>query len=88
METGETALAFASKDLGESNLLYGFRKNPAELPAGIEIALVAEDVEVAFEAAVNAGATKIAGPKVKPWGQTVAYGRDPDGVLVEIAGEM
>ncbi len=89
METGETALAFASEDLGESNLLYGFRKNDsAELPAGIEIALVAEDVEAAFEAAVNAGATKIAGPKVKLWGQTVAYVRDPDGVLVEIAGEM
>ncbi len=90
MEMGETALAFTSEDIGESNLLpYGFRKNdPAELPAGIEIALVAEDVEAAFEAAVNAGATKIAGPKVKPWGQTVAYVRNPDGVLVEIAGEM
>ncbi len=45
-------------------------------------------MEAAFEAAVNAGATKIAGPKVKLWGQTVAYVRDPDGVLVEIAGEM
>ncbi len=40
------------------------------------------------EAAANAGVTKTAGPKVKPWGQTVAYVRDPDGVLVEIAGEM
>ncbi len=45
-------------------------------------------MEAAFEAAVNAGATKIAGPKVKPWGQTVAYVRDLDGVLVEIAGEI
>lgn len=89
METGETALAFAANELGESNLPDGFRKNdPSEPPAGIEIALLAPDVEAAFGAAMNAGATKVAEPKTKPWGQTVAYVRDPDGVLVELASEM
>lgn len=29
-----------------------------------------------------------AGMKLWPWGQTVAYVRDLDGVLVEIASEM
>lgn len=89
METGGTALAFASNALGESNLPDGFRKNdPSEAPAGVEIALVTDDVSAAFEAAMVAGATKVVEPKTKPWGQDVAYVRDPDGVLIEIAGEM
>ncbi len=89
METGETTLAFASNELGQSNLPGGFRENdPAEPPAGVEIAFVAEDVGAAFPSALEAGPTKAAEPKTKPWGQTVAYVRDPDGVLVEIGSEM
>jgi uncharacterized glyoxalase superfamily protein PhnB len=89
METGETTLAFASDELGESNLPGGFRRNdPAELPAGMEIALVAEDVGGAYRRALEAGAAAVAKPKTKPWGQTVAYVRDPDGVLVEICDEV
>ena len=81
--------AFASNALGESNLPGGFRKNdPAEPPAGVEVALVAEDVEDAFRRALEAGAKAVAEPKTKPWGQTVAYVRDPDGVLVEIGDEV
>jgi uncharacterized glyoxalase superfamily protein PhnB len=90
METGATTLAFASNALGESNLPPGgFRKNdPAEPPAGVEVALVAEDVGGAYRRALEAGATAVAEPKTKPWGQTVAYVRDPDGVLVEIGDEV
>ena len=85
METGETILAFASNTLGDSNLPDGFRRNdPSGPPAGIEIALIADDVEAAFRSALDAGATQAAGPKQKPWGQTVAYVRDPEGILVEI----
>ncbi|CAA9466809.1 MAG: hypothetical protein AVDCRST_MAG05-133 [uncultured Rubrobacteraceae bacterium] len=75
--------------LGESDLPGGFRKNdPAEPPAGVEVALVAEDVEDAFRRALEAGAKAVAEPKTKPWGQTVAHVRDPDGVLVEIGDEV
>ena len=88
METGATTLAFASNQLGESNLPRGFRKNSSEEPpAGVEIALVAEDVGVAFRSALEAGAAEVAEPKTKPWGQTVAYVRDSEGLLVEIGGE-
>ena len=38
----------------------------------------------AYARAVEAGAAPLAEPAVKPWGQTVAYVRDPDGVLVEL----
>ncbi len=89
METGETTLAFASNQLGRSNLPGGFRENdPAQPPAGVEIALLTDDVHAAFSSALAAGSTEVAGPKTKPWGQTVAYVRDPDGVLVEIGDEV
>jgi lactoylglutathione lyase len=89
METGETTLSFASNERGEANLLGGFRKNSLEgLPAGVAIALVTEDVEMAFRSALEAGAREVAKPKSKPWGQTVGYVRDPEGVLVEIGSEV
>jgi lactoylglutathione lyase len=89
METGQTTLAFALNDLGASNLPGGFRRNePAEPPAGIEIAFLTEDVDAAFRKALEAGATSVAEPKTKPWGQSVAYVRDRDGVLVEIGSQM
>lgn len=54
----------------------------------IEIALTTGDVAAAFQRALGVGAARVAEPKVKPWGQTVAYVRDLDGILVEIASEM
>ncbi len=37
---------------------------------------------------VAAGAVAVAPPAHKPWGQTVSYVRDLNGVLVEIATEV
>lgn len=89
METGGTTLAFASNELAKSNLSHGFQENSlSNLPAGIEVGFVAEDVSAAFSRAVEAGAVAVVEPKVKPWGQTVAYVRDLDGILVEIASSM
>ena len=89
MDTGATTLAFASNALGESNLPTGFRKNDAAAPpAGVEVALVAADVGGAYRRALEAGAAAVAEPETKPWGQTVAYVRDADGVLVEICDEV
>jgi lactoylglutathione lyase len=89
METGETTLAFASNELGASNLPGGFRMNdPAEPPAGVEIAFLTEDVNAAFRIALEAGATSVVEPITKPWGQAVAYVRDRDGMLVEIGSQM
>src|SRR5262245_47702196 len=83
LETGETALAFVTNEQAASNLPRGFRKNePKKKPAGIEIAFVTPDVAAAFDHAIKSGARKVKKPVEKPWGQTVAYVRDPDGVLV------
>ncbi|MBA3261600.1 MAG: VOC family protein [Thermoleophilaceae bacterium] len=85
LNTGPTKLAFATEQLGESNFDAGFQRPSADRPFNIEIALVFEDVEAAFKRALEHGASALAEPKRKPWGQVVAYVRDPFGTLVELA---
>lgn len=89
METGTTTLAFAANDLAKSNLSQGFQENSrANLPTGIEVGFVTDDVAAVFKVAVEVGADVVAEPKVKPWGQTVAYVRDLDGILISINSPM
>lgn len=89
MDTGGTSLTFASNELANSNLPQGFQENNlSKLPAGIEVGFVTEDVTAAFSQAVEAGAIAVVDPKIKPWGQTVAYVRDLDGILIEIGSPM
>jgi uncharacterized glyoxalase superfamily protein PhnB len=89
METEGTTLAFASIELANSNLPKGFQENDlSNLPAGIEVGLVADDVPAAFATAVHAGASVVVEPKVNPWGQTVAYVRDLDGILVGLCSAI
>lgn len=85
METGGTALAFTAEALATSNGVTYTPNRPDATPFGAEIALVTDDVAAAHAAAVAAGATEVKSPTVKPWGQTVSYVRDLNGVLVELA---
>lgn len=89
MQTGETVLAFAAHRLGEQNLqgLYQ-RQSMTDVPFGIELALVTEDVQGAFEKALAEGAIAVAPPKEKPWGQVVAYVRAVEGTLIELCSPM
>lgn len=86
METGATALAFASHEFVSENLLLdGYvRASESPRPLGMEIGLVTDDVPTAHAAAIAAGASEIVAPAAKPWGQTVSYVRCPDGTLVEL----
>jgi lactoylglutathione lyase len=84
LETGSTALAFATHELGKSNLPNGYIKANEKLPLGIEIAIVTDNVQEAFNKAIANGASGIKEPLSKPWGQIVAYVRSPDGMLIEI----
>lgn len=88
LETGSTALAFATHELGKNNLPNGYIKINGEKPLGIEVALVTENVDLAYKNAINAGAASIKEPLSKPWGQIVAYVRCPDGTLVEICSPV
>ncbi len=89
LDTGSTALAFATHDLGASNLPGGYVKaSHSGEPLGMEIALVTDDVAVAHAKAIAEGAVSIKEPALKPWGQTVSYVRCPDGTLVEICSPV
>ncbi len=91
LDTGATTLAFAANQLAASNLDAAGGYSPIEAgspPVGAAITLLADDVPAAIETAVAAGAGAYADPVLKPWGQTVAYLRDPNGILVEVATPM
>ena len=86
LETGATALAFATHELAASNLpgVYDGATGDGGC-APFEVCFVTEDVAAAFGRAVAAGAEAVSEPQTKPWGQDVAYVRDPDGNLIELA---
>ena len=88
LETGATALAFVSESQAESNGVTFRKTRPDKEAPSAEIALVTDDVGEAYTRALQAGATSVAGPMSKPWGQVVAYVRDGDGYLVELCSPM
>jgi lactoylglutathione lyase len=86
LETGATVLAFASHELAESNLGEAFHRpsgGAGETP--FEVCFVTEDVAGAYDRAVRGGADSVTPPHTTPWGQDVAYVRDSDGNLIELA---
>jgi lactoylglutathione lyase len=88
LESGDTTLAFAAEKMAD---VLGFSitpNRPDGAPAGIELAFVTEDVAEDFRRATNAGATPVTDPHQTPWGQTVSYVRDLNGVLVEISSPV
>ena len=87
METGNTCLAFVDENFVKDSVT--FRPNrSADEPAGIEISLVTDQVELQFDNAINAGAISVLKPTQKPWGQLVSYVKDNNGCLVEICSPM
>lgn len=87
LETGSTALAFAGETDTPTAGQFALNRRTASA-AGVEVGLVVSDVQAAFDKAIAAGATGVVTPVVKPWGQTVAYVRDLDGLLVELCTAM
>lgn len=89
LDTGEVSISFASEKLGASNLPDGFQKQDLKSPPfACEIALTTDDVQRDFNHAVDLGATEVAQPAEKPWGQVVGYIRDPNGILIEIGSQL
>ena len=86
LETGDTVLAFAAHELAAANLpgVFGPEQGAVAHPA-FEVCFVTTNVQSAFDRAITEGAESVTAPQTKPWGQDVAYVRDPDGNLVEIA---
>jgi len=85
LDTGETTLAFASHELGNSNFKGGYISGSvSDQPLGTEIALVTDDVNATHASALAQGATELKAPEQKPWGQVVSYVRCPSGILLEL----
>lgn len=83
--SGETTIAFASIELGNSNFKQGFEKvQKSKKPFGVEIAFVTENIETDFKKAIDAGAVEFESLVEKPWGQKVGYVLDNNGFLIEI----
>jgi lactoylglutathione lyase len=89
LDTGSTTLAFAAHELAASNLPGLYRPVAAgDPPPAFEVCFVTTDVVAAHSQAVSAGAREVTPPQTKPWGQQVAYVRDPDGNLIELASPV
>lgn len=85
LDTGSTTLAFVGE---EAATLHGFAiatNRRDATPAGFELCFLTADVAGAYERALQHGAMPVSPPEAKPWGQTVAYVRDCNGCLVELA---
>ena len=82
LDTGETKLAFSS-----IALMQQLGKSPATKPVSnpvFEIAFETGDVTGALDKALKAGAELVQEVQEMPWGQTTAYVRLPEGILIEI----
>jgi catechol 2,3-dioxygenase-like lactoylglutathione lyase family enzyme len=85
LETGATTLGFAQHATARANLGHDYVvAETSKAPLGMELGLITDNVAAACLRAVEAGASLLAAPTTKPWGQTVAYVRCPDGTLVEL----
>jgi len=87
LDTGGASIAVASFKTGQYHGLpegntYGA---PASQTISFEIGLVTDNVEEAFKKAVEAGATPLVEPNLKPWGQTGSYLRAPDGTVIDLS---
>ena len=89
LDTGATTLSFALHEVARGNLGQDYvAADSSTQPLGVEIGLLTDDVPGAVERAAKAGAKVLKAASTKPWGQTVAYLRCPDGRLVEICTPM
>ncbi|MBP7875874.1 VOC family protein [Candidatus Woesebacteria bacterium] len=77
---GEVLLAIFQKDEAETM----FPQNHMNSGGGAVIALPVEDIAKTCKELAQKGVEIFEGPKTMPWGQTVAYFKDPDNNILEI----
>jgi lactoylglutathione lyase len=83
LATGATIVAFASHELVGRHLPIAFRAHePAKRPAAFELTIELDDLDAGIQRAVECGASIVAPPELKAWGQRLAFIRDPEGLLV------
>ena len=89
LDTGSsTTLSFCMENYVETEGIPFVKNHPNNLPAGIEIAFITDDVNTAFQKAVTSGATPIKKPAKTHWGQWTDCIQDLNGVLVELCSPI
>ena len=88
MITGHTKIGFVHHNTARANGIDYTAFDKKQNIMGIEIGFSCDDVESAYLQAIQAGAIAVSAPMTKPWGQTVSYVRDLNGVLIEICSEI
>ncbi len=78
-----TELAIFQKDAATAM----FPENHMGSTGGNLVAFQVENVENTCKDLTKKGVEIFEGPKTTPWGQTVAYFKDPDGHIWEVTGE-
>jgi lactoylglutathione lyase len=81
---GDVPIQFVQEDFARGYVPDFVTNRPERPPAAIEIGFLADDVPAAYQRAIDAGCTSIAPPEKRPWGPTIAWVRDDEGVLVEL----
>jgi lactoylglutathione lyase len=87
LQTGSTRLALYTRS-AMAKILAMALEPPAASAPGFEIGFKVADVDAAFAELVARGASPVAPPADRFWGQRTAYVRDPDGHLVELAHDL
>ena len=86
----EFATAGCKFGLYDRNRLGELTGQGSELPGspGGEVVFLVEDVDAEAERLREAGATILRGPVDRVWGHRTLHLEDPDGFVVELAGEI
>lgn len=77
---GETLLAIFQKE--EASVM--FPKSHMNMGGGVVIAFPTDDINKTCNELKQKGVDIFEGPKTTPWGQKVAYFKDPDNNILEI----
>jgi lactoylglutathione lyase len=89
VETGATRLAFAADSFARKLTPVAHEPAaPGKAAPPVELAFVTKNVAAAYSRALASGATMVARPEKKPWGQIVGYVRDLNGFLIEICSPL
>ena len=87
LDTGATRLALYTRNAMANTLGMSLQAPDAHAP-GFEIGFKVADVDAAIDELIARGATPVAPPTDRFWGQRTAYVRDPDGHLIELAQDL
>ena len=86
--TGNTKLGFVNHKTASTHGFEYEKSNLNKKSFAVEVGFITDNVQNSYEKAISAGAIATSPPTLKPWGQTVAYVRDPNGFLIELCTSM